>query len=249
MTVGFGANRVVAVIPVYNEFGKIGRVISSFTPDFVDEVFVVVDCPSEAILGEIKGAGESINVPVRVVENPRRMGVGYAIREGIQYALEGGFDVVVVLAGNSKDDPREIPRFLRAIVEEGFDYVQGSRFLPKGRREKTPIFRLLFIRLYPFLWTLLTGVRCTDVTNGFRAYRTGIFGDKRINIWQDWLEGYDLEYYLHFKVLKLGYKTKEVPVSKIYAYRHKGDYSKISPLRDGWSIVRPFVYLVLGLKR
>lgn len=121
----------------------------------------------------------------------------------------------MVLAGNGKDDPREVPRFLRAIIEEGFDYVQGSRFLPGGRREN--LFRGLFIRLYPFLWTLFTGVRCTDVTNGFRAYRTRIFGDGRIDIWQGWLDGYDFEYYLHFKVLKLGYKMEGVPVSKVYS--------------------------------
>jgi len=249
MAASFTSHSVMAVIPVYRELGKIGRVISKFTDDFADEVCVVVDCPTEAILGEIQESSKEISVPVHVIENGTRNGIGYAIREGIDYALEKKFDIVVVLAGNNKDDPGEIPRFLKAIVVNGFDYVQGSRFLPGGKREKTPIFRFLFIRLYPFFWTLLTGVRCTDVTNGFRAYKTGIFRDERINVWQGWLDGYALEYYLHFKVLKLGYRTKEVPVSKIYPYMHRGGYSKISPFRDFWSIVAPFVYLVLGVKK
>jgi dolichol-phosphate mannosyltransferase len=244
----FTGQSVVAVIPVYRECGKIGNVISKFTDDSVDEVCLVVDQPSKTILGEIEDAGKSIRVPVHVIENPKRNGIGYAIREGIDYALSKRFDVIVILAGNNKDDPREIPRFLRAIVKEGFDYVQGSRFLPGGRREKTPIFRAIFIRLYPFFWTLFTGIRCTDVTNGFRAYRTMILKDTGINIWQDWLNGYAMEYYIHFKVLKLRFKTKEVAVSKIYPYMHKGGYSKISPLHDFWSIVGPFAYLVMGVK-
>jgi len=95
---------------------------------------------------------------------------------------------------------------------------------------------------------LLTGNKCTDVTNGFRAYRTYIFRDKHIDIWQNWLNGYGLEYYIHYKVLTLGYKTKEVPVSKVYPYRHKGGYSKISPLHDWWDIVRPLIYLQFKVK-
>lgn len=245
----FTGNSVVTVIPVYREFGKIGNVISKFTDNSVDEVCVVVDQPSKAILSEIEDAGKNIRVPLHVIENPQRNGIGYAIREGIEYALTKGFDVTVILSGNSKDDPREIPRFLRAIVNDGFDYVQGSRFIAGGRREKTPLFRAIFVRIYPFFWTFFTGIRCTDVTNGFRAYKTKILKDKRINIWQDWLNGYALEYYLHYKVLTLKFRTKEIPVSKIYPYMHKGGYSKISPFRDFWSIVGPFVYLVLGVKK
>jgi dolichol-phosphate mannosyltransferase len=249
MNADFNGQRALAVIPVYGETGKIGAVISRFTKGSVEEICTVVDCPSKAILAEIEEASGKISVPVRVIENPKRNGVGYAIREGITYALKQNYDVVVVLAGNNKDDPREISRFLRAIDWEGFDYVQGSRFLPGGRREKTPVLRALFIRLYPYFWTLFTGIRCTDVTNGFRAYRIGVLKDKRINLWQDWLNGYALEYYLHYKVLKLGYRSKEVPVSKTYPYLHKGGYSKISPFRDFWSIVGPLLYLVIGVKK
>jgi dolichol-phosphate mannosyltransferase len=98
------------------------------------------------------------------------------------------------------------------------------------------------------VWTLLTNVRCTDVTNGFRAYSLRIFSDKRVDIWQSWLDNYELEYYIHYKVLTLGYRMKEVPVSKVYPYRHKGGYSNISPFRDWWKIVGPLVYLRLGVK-
>jgi dolichol-phosphate mannosyltransferase len=241
--------RKLVIIPVYGQVGTIGKVLAKFGDPAVDEICLVVDCPTKSILREIEIAGREIEIPILVIKNSRRMGVGYAIREGIKYALSHGFDIVVVMAGNDKDDPREIPRLLNPIVKEGYDYVQGSRFLPGGRRVKNPILRGIFSRVYPFLWTLFTDIRCTDVTNGFRAYRTKIFKDKRINVWQSWLDGYGLEYYLHFKVLKLRYKTKEVPVSKIYPYRHKGGYSQISPFRDWWKIVGPLIYLKLGAKK
>lgn len=248
MDVGSSPRKLV-IIPVYDQVGTIGKVLRKFKAIAVDEICLVADCPKENILREIQHAGREIDVAIRVIKHSVRMGVGYAIREGIQYALDHGFELIVVTAGNDKDDPREIPRLLEPIISEGYDYVQGSRFLSGGRRVKNPIMRGVFSRVYPFLWTLITDVRCTDVTNGFRAYRTDIFRDKRINLEQSWLDGYGLEYYLHFKVLKLRYKTKEVPVSKIYPYRNKGGYSKISPLRDWWQIVGPFVYLTLGVRK
>lgn len=240
--------RKIAVIPVYDEVGKIGKVLSRFTNPAVGEICLVVDRPSKTILHEIKTAIKKIGVPVHIIRNAQRKGVGYAIREGIKYALHEGYDIIVVMAGNNKDDPREIPRLLTPIVKDGYDYVQGSRFLPGGKHVKMPILRGIFNRLYPFIWSMLTNARCTDVTNGFRAYKAGIFEDERINIWQSWLNRYELEYYIHYKVLTLGYKTKEVPVSKTYPYRHRGGYSKILPMRDWWQIVGPLIYLKLGAK-
>jgi dolichol-phosphate mannosyltransferase len=238
----------IAIIPVYNDTGNIVKVLAKFRNKIVDEICIVTDCATEDDLDEIGKAAAKLGTSVHVIRNRERKGVGYAIREGVEYALGNGYDVVVVMAGNNKDDPREIPRLLTPILKEGYDYVQGSRFLLGGKRVKNPFLRGVFSRLYPFIWTLLTNVRCTDVTNGFRAYKLKIFLDKRIDIWQGWLDSYELEYYIHYKVLALGYKMKEVPVSKVYPYRHKGGYSNISPFRDWWKIVGPLVYLKLGVK-
>jgi len=239
----------IVIIPVYNDTGNIVKVLAKFRDKIVDGICIVADCPTEDDLDEIGKAAANIGTPVQVIRNRERKGVGYAIREGIEYALSNGYDVVVVMAGNNKDDPREIPRLLAPILKEDYDYVQGSRFLLGGKRVANPFLRGVFSRLFPFIWTLLTKVRCTDVTNGFRAYKLKIFSDKRINIWQSWLDGYALEYYLLYKVLTLGYRTREVPVSKVYPYRHKGGYSKISPLRDWWQIVGPLICLKLGARK
>jgi len=240
--------RRLAIIPVFREIGKIGTVMEKFNLDSVDEICLVVDDPDETILREIDESRWKTQVPVTIIENPTRNGIGLAIKRGYRYALSQGFDLIVIMAGNGKDDPREIPRLTEPISKNGFDYVQGSRFLPGGKGERTPFFRRIFTRLFPFVWTFLTGVRCTEVTNGFRAYRAAILEDPRINIWQDWLNGYELEYYLHYKVLTLGYRFTERPVSKVYSYAKKEAYSHISPLKDWQQIVGPIVLLRLGAR-
>ena len=242
----FGGLKTLAIIPVYRDSDSVLKVLSKFRKEVVDEICVILDSASRK--EEERILGTPVPVAVHLIRNEERKGIGYAIRQGIQYALEKKYSLVTILAGNNKDDPSEIPRLLEPIVTRNYDYVQGSRFLQGGRMVRHPFLRGVFSRFYPYIWTLCTDVPCTDVTNGFRAYRLKIFEDKRINIWQKWLDAYELEYYIHYKVLTLGYKTIEVPVSKVYSQRFRGGYSQISPFRDWWRIIRPLFYLRLGAR-
>jgi len=241
--------KTIAIIPVYGESDAIGTVLGRFEPGYVDEICVVADKPGVVTLGAIEEAGRRIRVPIKTIQNPVRNGIGYAIRQGYKYALENRFELIVIMAGNSKDDPREIPRLTTPILEEGYDYVQGSRFLSGGRREKNPFLRSIFTRVFPYVWSFMTGVRCTEVTNGFRAYKASIVEDSRINVWQSWLDNYELEYYLHYKILTLGYKFTERPVSKDYSAMKDKKYSHISPSKDWWQIVGPLFLLRLGVRK
>lgn len=234
--------KTLAIVPVFRDSKTITGVIRGFQPGLVTEVCVVVDSPNRNTIDQITDAGREAGILLTVITNPVRKGIGHAIRQGYEYALSNGFDLVVVMAGNGKDDPKEIPRLTEPILKIGYDYVQGSRFLPGGRRVRNPFLRRIFTRLFPILWTWTTGVRCTDVTNGFRAYRTDVLKSPKINVWQDWLNEYQLEYYLHYKILTLGYKFTERPVSKVYPTERRGN-TQISPFKDWWQIVGPIVLL------
>jgi dolichol-phosphate mannosyltransferase len=241
--------RKIAIIPVYGETDTVGRVLERFEPGYVDEICVVADNPGPVTLASIEEAGKQVQVPIVTLQNPTRKGIGFAIRQGYKHALENRFDLLVIMAGNGKDDPREIPRLTTPIIEEGYDYVQGSRFLPGGRRENNPFLRGVFTRIFPYIWSIMTGVHCTEVTNGFRAYKSSIIEDPRIKVGQSWLDNYELEYYLHYKVLTLGYKFAERPVSKDYSALKDRKYSHISPSKDWWRIVGPLFLLRTGVKK
>jgi dolichol-phosphate mannosyltransferase len=239
----------IVIIPACNNTVQLINVLEKFSKVNMDEICIVIDRANDRDLKKIESAASKIQTPIHIISKAERKGIGFAIREGIEYAISQNYDIAVIMAGNGKDQPIEITRLLKPIVIQKYDYVQGSRFLPGGRHVKNPFLRGMFSRLFPFVWTLFTKTRCTDVTNGFRAYRLALFEDSRIDIGQSWLDGYQLEYYIHYKALTLGYKTKEVPVSKIYPFSHKGGYSNISPLRDWWPIVGPLLYLKFGVKK
>jgi dolichol-phosphate mannosyltransferase len=200
-------------------------------------------------MDKIREAAKRCEITVHIIKNRHRKGVGHSLRQGLEYLSETGHDIAVIMAGNGKDDPAEVGRVLKPVVEGDCDYVQGSRYLPGGKRSRMPLTRSIFNRLYPLVWTLLTQRRCTDVTNGFRCYRLDMLADHRIDLNQFWLDGYSLEYYLHYKALSLGYRVKEVPVSKTYPFANKGGYSKIQPLKDWWPIISPLILLFLGARK
>ena len=235
--------RVLACFPAFNEEGKIGDAVRRVPEGVVDEIVVVDDGSTDGTVEEAEAAGAT------VIRNRARGGVGFAILRGIDHALEHGFSIIVILAGNNKDDPTEIPRLLRPIREEGFDFVQGSRYLQEGRHGGMPLYRRLATRfLHPLLFSLAARRRITDSTNGFRAFRVSILLDERIDLRQPWLRHYELEPYLFLKVIRLGYRVKEVPVTKIYPPKRLG-YTKMAPITGWWSIVRPILYLGLGLRK
>ena len=235
--------RAAVLIPVFNEEKKIRAVLDAVPRDAVDEIVVIDDGSTDATPREIGGEN------VILLSHPARKGIGDALRTGMRYVVQQKFGLVAVMAGNGKDDPRQIGALLRPIREEGFDYVQGSRYLAGGEYGKMPFHRKVFTRLYSGGVRFLTRARLTDGTNGFRAYRTAILTDPRIQLDQPWV-GEALEYYISIKVIKLGYKVTEVPVSKLYpATRVYKEYTKVKPFSGWWRRIRPLVYLSLGIRQ
>ncbi len=206
------------------------------------DLLVMDDGSTDGSLDDMRSHG------VRVVSNGANRGIGSAMKESFRLAIEGGYDAMIIMAGNNKDDPEEIGRLLEPIVARGYDFVQGSRYLRGGGHGRMPLYRKLATRLHPFLFSVAAGKWVTESTNGFRAFRTRLLRDERINWTQAWLDKYELEPYLLFKTIVLGYRHTEVPVVKIYPPRKLG-YTKMKPLTGWWSILRPIFFLGLRIRK
>jgi dolichol-phosphate mannosyltransferase len=162
--------------------------------------------------------------------------LGAQMRMAFSWALDRGYPGVVTIDGNGKDGVEGVARFVRRL-DEGYDHIQGSRFIPGGRHANTPRLRLLAVKFFhaPLLrWS--SGFPYTDTTNGFRAYSARFLADPRVAVFRDVFEGYELHYYLARRAARLGFRCVEVPVARIYPKTGKAP-TKISPIRGNLKIL------------
>jgi dolichol-phosphate mannosyltransferase len=239
----YKSRKIFLITAAYNEEGKIGEVVRRTPRGIVDAVLVVDDGSTDGTASEARLHG------AEVISLDRVYGAGYAVRLGFAEAQRREMDIAVVIAGNNKDAPEEISRLLDPICDENFDFVIGSRFLEGGGYGgDMPLYRKLATRLHPALVSLFCRKWVGESSNGYRAMNVSVLADPRIDLYQGWLDGYQLEVYLLMKLLKLGYRTTEVPVTKIYPARSKGN-TKMRPFVDWWHMLSPVFTVGLGLDR
>jgi len=226
----------------YNEGDKLKKLVADFPENRFYDILFVDDGVTDGSADFLKSKGFDLK------RQEHNLGIGAGIREAIQYGREHDYHIIVIMAANGKMMPSEIERLISPIVSDRADYVQGSRYLPGGQSPNLPLFRGVMIKLFTYIARVLTGFKGTDVTCGFRAYKLGLFDDKRFDIAQDWLSGYEMEYYIHYHVIRGGYRIAEVPISMIYP-GDRSNYSKIKPFVGWWSMVKPWVYLFLKIRK
>ena len=167
------------------------------------------------------------------------------MRMALAYAMVQGYQGVVTIDGNNKDDPSAIPRFIEAL-DEGIDHIQGSRFIAGGRAVNTPPMRLLGVRLvHAPLISLSSRFRYTDTTNGFRAYSRRLLLDDRVRPFRKVFTAYELHYYLAIRAARLGFRVCELPVTRSYPAGGKVP-TKISPVRGSLLVLKTLFSACLG---
>ncbi|WP_380179128.1 glycosyltransferase family 2 protein [Kalamiella sp. sgz302252] len=166
------------------------------------------------------------------------------LRCAYAFCLEQGYQGIVTIDGNDKDDPEAIPRFISAL-ENGVDFVQASRFVNGGVAENTPKSRHFAIRLlHAPLLSFASGFKWTDTTQGFRAYSSKLLSDPRVAPFRDVFMSYELLAYLSYRAPRLGYRCIEIPTIRKYP---KGEVpTKISSFRGNYAVLKTLFDACLG---
>ena len=232
------------VIPVINEGERIlsllGKIFQSSYHDLLD--IIIVDGGSTDGSLEFERL-KSLGVHSLLLKTDSGK-LSAQLRCAYAYALDAGYEGIITIDGNNKDDPQTLPLFIQKL-NEGYDFVQASRFIEGGVAVNTPKSRDLAIRyIHAQLLSFASGFHWTDTTQGYRAYSRKLLADSRVNIFRAVFSGYELLAYLSYIAPKLGFKCIEVPSSRIYP---KGQVpTKISSFKGNLELLKVLFTASLG---
>jgi glycosyltransferase involved in cell wall biosynthesis len=215
--------RISVVIPALNEAENLPHVLPH-VPD-VHEI-ILVDGWSTDGTSEV---ARQLRPEVRIVAQDAA-GKGAALRSGFRAATG---DIIVMLDADGSTDPREIPRFVDALLE-GADFVKGSRFLPGGGTADMPAYRKLGNFAFVVMVRMLYGGRYTDLCYGYNAFWRRVLPALDLDG-----DGFEIETMMNVRALRSGLRIAEVP-----SFESKRVYgeSRLRTIPDGLRVLRTILH-------
>lgn len=237
-------NKYCVCIPTINEGDRIRKQLSQMNKKNITCQFDVLLLDGNSSDGSIDPAYLK-ELGIRGLFTMKEKGkLSAQLRMGYSYVLNEGYEGIITIDGNNKDNVEAIYDFSREL-DHGYDFVQGSRYLMGGHAIHTPLIRILAIKLIHIpIISFLAGFRYTDTTNGFRAYSRKFLTDSRVQPFRKIFDNYELLAYLSVRSPRLGFKTKEIPVTRTYT-KSGSILTKISFIKGNLTLLKILLYLVL----
>jgi glycosyltransferase involved in cell wall biosynthesis len=154
--------KIFIIVPTYNEAARIGQVISGLFQYGFKNIVVVDDGSRDETISEVQ------KYPITILQHSVNRGQGAALETGDEYARRHDAEVVVHFDGDGQFNPEDIAGALKILEEKNVDIVLGSRFLDT-RTQMPWLKKNMVFPIGRIINQLLTGVRLTDVHNGFRV--------------------------------------------------------------------------------
>jgi 2-polyprenyl-6-methoxyphenol hydroxylase-like FAD-dependent oxidoreductase len=215
-------NEHLIVIPVFNEAATVADIVERAR--LHGPVLVVDDGSSDGSGAVAAAAG------AEVLSLARRRGKGEALRRGFAEGLRRGVARVVTLDGDGQHDPDEIPRLVKAAVEEPRALVVGGRlgWLAEPVERVMPADRVAALRLAGFFINWLSGVAVADTQSGFRVYPAALLSAVTPR-----RGGFVLESEMLLRAAAHGFRILEIPITPIHFEDRR---SRFRPARDGIAV-------------
>jgi glycosyltransferase involved in cell wall biosynthesis len=210
--------KVLAIIPAYNEEGRVGNVVREVSKYDVDPL-VVDDGSSDATAEEAEAAG------ARVLRLPVNRGKGVALRRAFDLAIREGYGGVIMIDGDGQHDPACVPDFVAAL-RCGAGLVIGSRM---HNISGMPPQRVFTNTVSSYFLTFLTGKKIRDSQSGYRALSCELITELRLTSTR-----YEVETEILLQAARLPYRFAHVPIPTIYA----DEKSKYRASRDIFMLFR-----------
>ena len=230
-------------IPIINEGERIQKELIRAQEAGISEAADLIICDGGSTDGSLQYMKElGVNTLLKKTGYGKQ---GAQLRMGFWFALKRGYKGVITIDGNNKDSIEDVPAFIEKL-QEGYDFIQGSRFIKGGKAVNTPLFRYAAVRLiHAPVISLTAGHWFTDTTNAYRGYSARYLRDGRVKIFRALFVTYELLAYLSTRASQLGFQVCEIPVTRAYPKDEKTP-TKISKLRGNGELMKILLLNLMG---
>ncbi len=159
-------NKVLVIIPAFNEADNIVDVISAIKMEYPSYGLLVVNDGSTDETGRL---AEETKLAF-VINLPYNMGIGASVQTGFKFANKNGYEIALQFDGDGQHLIEEINKIVEPIKRNEADCVIGSRFVQKARTYQPTSLRLIGIYILRLFSFFFVRQRIADQTSGFRAY-------------------------------------------------------------------------------
>lgn len=224
-------------IPIINESDRIHKLLKRAQKNGIDKIVDIIICDGDSSDGstDLKIL-ESLGVNTLLIKKDSGK-QGAQFRMGFWFALERNYEAILTIDGNNKDSIESVPLFIKKM-EEGYDFIQGSRYVPGGKAINTPFIRHLAVKfIHSPIISFTAKHKFTDSTNAFRAYSKKYLTNPKVQLFRDIFVTYELLAYLSVRASQLGLKVGEVPVERTYPKQGKTP-TKISFFKGNTNLLK-----------
>ncbi|RLD17167.1 MAG: polyprenol monophosphomannose synthase [Caldiserica bacterium] len=219
----------IVVIPTYNEKRNILSLVKKIGD--IDILFIDDNSPDGTadVIEKLKMKNEKL----KIIKRERKMGLGSAYRAGFKYALDNGYDNVIMMDADLSHPPEKIPE----LLDVDADFVVGSRYIKGGKIVGWPWYRYFLSKYANIYAKTFLKMPINDLTGGFNRIKKEVL--EEIDFEGLKSDGYAFQIELKYYAWKKGFKLREIPIT--FKEREKGK-SKLSK-----KIVWEAFWLVLDL--
>ena len=231
--------RALVVIPTYNEFGNIRKMLDKLLHlEEVLDVLIVDDGSPDGTAGLVRQVQLEYPERIHLMEREGKLGLGTAYVAGFKYALEKGYEYICEMDADFSHPPEDVPRLIAEVRAGNADLVIGSRYVNGINIVNWSLSRLILSYGANIYARIITGLPVFDTTAGFKCIHRRVL--ENISLDRIRSNGYAFQIELHFRAWKAGFTLKEVSI--IFREREEG-VSKMSK-----KIVREAMWRVWAIK-
>jgi dolichol-phosphate mannosyltransferase len=231
--------KTAIIIPTYNERENlqdlVPQILTVLNASGVNGSIIVVDDSSPDGTGDLAKELSAKHGKIIVITRKAKLGIGSAYKDGFRTALSLGFECLIEMDADGSHNPRFIPAFVEKL-EEGYELVIGSRYIPGGKIPDWPLTRRIISKTTGFVTRSLFGLKTRDPTSGFRAYHATALSS--IDLSKVASDGYAFQVEMVALCEKRRFRVCEIPIEFVDRWVGKSKLSGMEYLRFMKAVLR-----------